>query len=124
MVKALFDTNILIDYLNAVPESRTELQRYADKAVSIITWMDVMVGADDDLEAPTRSFLSSFDIVVVDEKIAERAVILRRSHRIKLPDAVIWATAQVRSMLLVTRNTKDFPADDPGVRTPYRLRKS
>ena len=124
MVKALFDTNILIDYLNAVPESRTELQRYADKAVSIITWMEVMVGASDDLQAPTRNFLSGFDIVVVDEKIAERAVNLRRSHRIKLPDAVIWATAQVRAMLLVTRNTKDFPADDPGVRAPYRLRRS
>jgi predicted nucleic acid-binding protein len=124
MVKALFDTNILIDYLNAIPEARTELARYADKAVSIITWMEVMVGANDDLEAPTRSFLSGFDIVVVDEKIAERAVDLRRSHRIKLPDAVIWATAQLGAMLLVTRNTKDFPADDPGIRAPYRLRKS
>jgi hypothetical protein len=38
-VKALFDTNILIDYLNAVPAARDELQRHAKKAVSIITWM-------------------------------------------------------------------------------------
>jgi len=30
-----------------------------------------------------------------------------------LPDAVIWATAQAHAMLLVTRNTKDFPVDDP-----------
>jgi len=67
VVKALFDTNILIDYLNAVPEARTELQRYAEKAVSIITWMEVMVGANHDLEAGTRSFLSGFDIVAVDE---------------------------------------------------------
>jgi predicted nucleic acid-binding protein len=37
MVKALFDTNILIDYLNAVPEALTELQRNTEKAVSIIT---------------------------------------------------------------------------------------
>jgi len=119
VVKALFDTNILIDYLNAVPEARTELRRYTEKAVSIITWMEVMVGADHDLEAGTRSFLSGFDIVAVDEVIAERAVSLRRSHRIKLPDAVIWATAQVHAMLLVTRNTKDFPVGDPGVRAPY-----
>jgi predicted nucleic acid-binding protein len=121
MVKALFDTNILVDYLNAVPEARTELQRYAEKAVSIITWMEVMVGADSHLEAATRSFLNGFDVFAVDEQIAERAVGLRRSNRIKLPDAVIWATAQVHAMLLVTRNTKDFPADDPGVRTPYKL---
>lgn len=121
MVKALFDTNILVDYLNAVPEARTELLRYSEKAVSIITWMEVMVGADQDLEAATRSFLSGFDVVAVDEQIAERAVGLRRGRRIKLPDAVIWATAQVHAMLLVTRNTKDFPDDDPGVRAPYKL---
>jgi predicted nucleic acid-binding protein len=121
MVKALFDTNILVDYLNAVPQARREFQRYSEKAISIVTWMEVMVGADGDLEAPTRHFLNSFDIVPVDEPIAERAVGLRRSDQIKLPDAVIWATAQVHAMLLVTRNTKDFPDNDPGVRAPYKL---
>jgi predicted nucleic acid-binding protein len=121
MVKALFDTNILIDYLNAVPEARTELQRFEEKAVSMITWMEVMVGANDDLEAATRGFLSGFDVIAVDERVAERAVSLRRKHRIKLPDAVIWATAQVHAMLLVTRNTKDFPGDDPSIRAPYAL---
>jgi hypothetical protein len=39
----------------------------------------------------------------------------------KLPDAIIWASAQANAMLLVTRNTKDFPATDPGVRVPYRI---
>jgi predicted nucleic acid-binding protein len=121
MVNALFDTNILVDYLNAVPQARSELQRYTNKAISIITWMEVMVGAAGNLEAATRSFLNSFDVVVVDQRIAERAVSLRRSHRIKLPDAVIWATAQAHAMLLVTRNTKDFPSNDPGVRAPYKL---
>lgn len=122
MVKALFDTNILVDYLNAVPEARTELQRYTQKAVSIVTWMEVMVGASHELEAATRRFLSGFDVVALDQQIAESAVILRRTHRIKLPDAVIWATAQTHGMLLVTRNTRDFPADHPGIRAPYKLR--
>ena len=121
MVKALFDTNILVDYLNAVPQARTELQLYSEKAVSIVTWMEVMVGTDPALEAATRSFLSGFEVVALDERIAERAVGLRRNHRIKLPDAVIWASAQMHAMLLVTRNVKDFPDGDPGVRAPYRL---
>jgi len=121
MVKALFDTNILIDHLNAVPEARDELQRYTEKAISVITWMEVMVGVTDDLEGPTRGFLNAFDIIAVDEDIAERAVGLRRTHRIKLPDAIVWATAQSRAMLLVTRDTKDFQAGDPGVRMPYKL---
>jgi predicted nucleic acid-binding protein len=121
MVKALFDTNILVDYLNAVPQARAELQRYTDKAVSIVTWMEVMVGTSPELEAATRRFLSDFKVVALDERIAERAVSLRRNHRIKLPDAVIWATAQMHAMLLVTRNIKEFPQGDPGVRAPYRL---
>jgi predicted nucleic acid-binding protein len=121
MVKALFDTNILVDYLNAVPQARTELQRYTEKAISIITWMEVMVGTTDDVADATRAFLGAFDVIALDEAIAERAVSLRRGHHIKLPDAIIWATAQVHAMLLVTRNTRDFAAGDPGVRMPYRL---
>jgi predicted nucleic acid-binding protein len=57
----------------------------------------------------------------LDDKISERAVTLRREYRLKLPDAIVWASAQVQAMLLVTRDTKGFPADDPGVRMPYRV---
>lgn len=121
MVKALLDTNILIDFLNAVPEARQEIERYADPAISVITWMEVMVGAPKDLEAPTLAFLTRFRVVDLDRDIAARAVDLPKRHRIKLPDAIVWACAQEGAMLLVTRNTKDFPADDPGVRAPYRL---
>jgi len=121
MVGALFDTNILIDHLNAIPEAREEIERFENRAISIITWMEVMVGADADLVEPTRLFLAGFKIVALDNEIANRAVELRRVHRIKLPDAVIWATAQTTDRLLVTRNTKDFPPDDPGVREPYTL---
>lgn len=121
MVKALFDTNILIDYLNAEPQARAEIQRYADKAISIVTWLEVMVGADPAVEPATRAFLDDFELLGVDGKVAERAVGLRRHSRVGLPDAIIWATAQVNSMLLITRNTRDFPSSDPGIRSPYKL---
>lgn len=121
MVRALFDTNILVDYLNGVPEARDELQRYPAKAISIISWIEVMVGADAAFRASTMNFLDAFDVVDLDEQVAERTLHLRRSHRVKLPDAVIWASAQVNAMLLVTRDTKDFPGDDPGIRSPYVL---
>jgi hypothetical protein len=39
----------------------------------------------------------------------------------KLPDAIIWASARCNGRLLVTRNTKDFPAGDPVVRYPYEV---
>jgi predicted nucleic acid-binding protein len=119
MVKALFDTNILVDYLNGVGEAKDEVERYDARAISIITWMEVMAGARPEVEAQTRAYVDSFDRIPLDEHVAEQAVALRRSARIKLPDAIIWASARVNAMLLVTRNTKDFPADDPSVRIPY-----
>jgi predicted nucleic acid-binding protein len=121
MVKALFDTNILIDQLNAIPEARAELARFADKAISLVTWLEVMAGAPAKLADATRAYLAGFQTLGIDFPIAERAVALRKAHRLKLPDALIWATAQHHAMLLVTRNTKDFPAADPGVRHPYVL---
>jgi predicted nucleic acid-binding protein len=122
MVRALLDTSILIDHLNAVPAARDELGRCTAKAISIVTWMKVMVGAAAKLEEATRSFLDAFDIVHLDQRVAQEAVELRKAHRMKLPDAIVWASARTHGMILVTRNTKDFPGDDPGVHAPYVLR--
>jgi predicted nucleic acid-binding protein len=121
VVKALLDTNIVIDFLRGIPEARDEIGRYQENSISIITWMEVMAGAPVMAERGTRLFLDGFTLVDLDEKVAERAVTLQREHRLKLPDAIVWASAQVGAMLLVTRDTRGFPADDPGVRMPYRV---
>lgn len=121
MVKALFDTNILVDYLNAVRSARTELSVYRKKSISVITWIEVMIGATPETEAGTRGFLDGFELLELDQRVCERTVELRQKHNIKLPDAIVWATAQVHNLLLVTRNTKDFSDKAPGIRVPYRL---
>jgi predicted nucleic acid-binding protein len=121
MVKALFDTNILIDYLSGVGAAKKELARYKYRSISTITWMEVLVGTTADDEAAVRSWLGSFDLIALDSAIANRAVEIRKLKRIRLPDAIVWASAQVNSLLLVSRNTKDFPADEPGVRVPYKI---
>jgi len=121
VVKALLDTNILIDFLRGLPAARDEMNRFQDKAISIVTWMEVMAGAPPAAEHGTREFLDGFALVDLDQKVAERAVTLQREHQFKLPDAIVWASAQVQAMLLVTRDTRGFPADDPGVRMPYRV---
>jgi predicted nucleic acid-binding protein len=119
MVSALFDTNVLIDHLNAYAPATIEIQKYDSRSISIITWMEVLVGATDSNRGLMRQLLASFTLINIDASIAERAVLLRRTRRLKLPDAIIWATAQEHACLLVTRNSKDFPADAPDVRHPY-----
>jgi predicted nucleic acid-binding protein len=119
VVGEFFDTNILIDFLKRDPAAREEFSRYEALAISIITWMEVMVGVTDANGASTRPFLSRFEVVGIDVQVSEAAVALRRSSRIKLPDAIIWATARSRGWLLAPRNTRDFPVTDPAVRVPY-----
>ncbi len=121
VMKAVFDTNILIDYLNGIPQAREEMERYPYIAISAITWMEVMVGADESETISVRAFLSRFSLIQIDADISERTILLRRKHGIRLPDAIIRATAQSLDALLVTRNTKDFPENEPGIRVPYRI---
>jgi predicted nucleic acid-binding protein len=120
-MNALLDTNILVDYLNGVPKAQQELKHYSNPCISAISWMEVMVGCTDKTEEGTRAFLRGFAVVPVDEAVMELAVTLRRDYKLKLPDAIIWASAKSRGLLLITRNTKDFPAKLPGIRVPYTL---
>jgi predicted nucleic acid-binding protein len=117
----LFDTNILIDYLSGIPEAQREIDQYSGHAISIITWMEVMAGTTPKDEKQIRAFLLTFTTLPLTEDVAERAFDLRRHRKIKLPDAIIQATAQVENRLLITRNTRDFPARDPDIRIPYKL---
>jgi len=109
---ALFDTCILIDYLNGIPPAADTLKEYAgNPAVSIITWIEVMVGAarlGDEQRRQTRHFLAQFMSIPISEDIAEMAVAIRAKDGLKLPDAIIDATARVTGRLLITRNIRDF----------------
>ena len=115
-----FDSNIVIDALNRVAPARTAL-RLADRAwLSRICWIEVMSKMTGPTVRETRIFLDSFAIEELDADVCERAAALRRERpRLKLPDAVIFASAQAHGRILMTRNTKDFPADMPGIRVPY-----
>jgi predicted nucleic acid-binding protein len=119
MVRAVIDTNLLVDYLSGRAQAKTELALYQSPAISLVSWIEIMAGTTPQTEAVARAFLKTFDLLQIDEKTAERAALIRRSKRIKLPDAIIWATAQVHQCLLVTRNSRDFDPSDPGVRVPY-----
>lgn len=121
-LNALFDTNVLIDYLKGSAAARDELARYEAGAISLVTWMEVMVGVvSQEEEGIVRRFLASFRVLGIDVEVAEAAVAVRREYRMRLPDAIIFASARVHGLLLVTRNTRDFPRNHPGVRVPYEL---
>lgn len=120
-MKALLDTNILIEYLNGVEHASQEIALYKAPLISPITWMEVMSGVQPDEESRVRTFLAHFTQVPIDAKVAEITVSIRHERRIRLPDAIIWASAQAENALLVSRNTRDFPSHSPSVRVPYKI---
>jgi predicted nucleic acid-binding protein len=120
-VRSLYDTNILIDYLNGIKAARTEISGASDPAISTITWIEVMAGVPPAVGDAVRRFLATFRQLAVTPEVAERAVAIRRAVKMKLPDAIILATAQEDGRTLVTRNTKDFVQGMAGVRIPYRF---
>ena len=119
-MKAVFDTNILIDYLAGSEDAEAELARYRSRLISIVTWMELLVGARNEAEEDVIDlFLRDFRVLELTGGVAREAVAIRKTHRLRLPDAIIWAGARSESALLVTRNTRDFPKGDPGIRVPY-----
>jgi predicted nucleic acid-binding protein len=123
-----FDANILIDALWDHPPAHEEIRRAGTGGariwISRMAWIEVLSKGDDGLVREALKFLSRFSLDEIDEETALRAASLRRERpRLKSPDAIIFASAQVRGRVLVTRNTRDFPAQMPGIRVPYRLER-
>jgi predicted nucleic acid-binding protein len=116
-----FDTNIVIDWLNRRPEAKQELLRYRQHRISRIVWTEVLAGEKLEDRDGIRQVISAFEVVEIDARIALSAADIRHRTKMKPMDAYILATAQVNGAILVTRNTKDFPAEMPGIRVPYVL---
>lgn len=87
-----------------------------------MVWLEVLSKGSPEIVVTAQRFLAGFGIDEIDEAIALRAAALRRERpRLRSPDAIILATAQLRGRTLITRNTKDFAAGMPGIRVPYTL---
>ena len=120
------DANILIDALLAHDPAHREMTRIATSGsrmwISRMAWIEVLSKGSDMIVRDALQFLGRFGLDEIDDEISHRAAALRRERpRLKSPDAIILATAQIRGRVLVTRNTKDFPAEMPGIRVPYTL---
>ncbi|KQT31880.1 twitching motility protein PilT [Sphingomonas sp. Leaf412] len=120
------DANILIDALRGHSPAHAEMLRIVEGGarmwISRIAWIEALSKGNEAVVRDAGRFLSRFGMDEVDEPIASRAAALRRERTsLKSPDAIILATAQLRGRVLVTRNTKDFPATMPGIRVPYTL---
>ncbi len=102
MAELLVDSDVCIDHL----EGGRRLPRRTRLSYSVVTRAELLAGGQQD-EAAVRRLLGSMDELIVDRQIAERASELRR-RGLRMPDALIGATALVHGVTLLTRNAADF----------------
>ena len=103
MADLLVDTDIFIDHL-----------RGADKLVpgrhrvhySVITRAELFAGST--ASNLVTMLLAPFREIPLDRTVAERAGRIRRESGIRLPDALVAATAVEHKLGLATRNRSDF----------------
>lgn len=117
---ALLDSNIII-YLSKREVPLSFLDQFDEHYISVVTYMEVLgyQFRDPKEEAFIREMIEVFRMLFIDQKIADMAIEIRRNLRIKLPDAIIAATAKTLNLCLVTRNIDDFKRVDIQIANPF-----
>ncbi len=120
-MKYLLDTNVIIDFLNGQDElaGLPEILNGAELYASSITRMELLshhrlAGED---EPKILNFLDDLIILPIDQEVERAAIALRRGARLKLPDAIIAATAWLINATLVTRDRRLAGLAWPGLMT-------
>ena len=108
--KLLIDSNIVI-YLAKKQLSPDDFILPEDTlSLSDVSYMETLGFAfsDPKEKEATEALLAVLFRLPITESVVQKVVELRQSHRVKLPDAIIAATAFVHGCVLVTNNVSDF----------------
>jgi len=106
----LLDTNVIIDF-SANKFSGKSNQYIAEildgnPQISVITKIELL--GFNYVSQQTKFFVDHASIIGLDEDIVNQTIELRKRYRVKIPDAIIAATALIFDLTVVTNNVNDF----------------
>lgn len=119
-MRLVFDTNVILDFLKKKPDAvdLPALNETRDCFVSVITKLELLkkstITAKE--EADILTFLSTVPVLPLDFDIENETIAISRATKLKLPDAIIAATACVFGAEVVTRDVDFLSCAYPALR--------
>lgn len=128
-IKFLWDTNTAIYYMQRQFPATAEkfidnLLTNEQPCISAITEIELLCWktVDEKELDVVHNFIKDAFVIELEQQIKFKTADIRKLHKIKLPDAIIAATAIVYDLTLITRNITDFKnITELQVVDPYRM---
>lgn len=108
--RLLLDSNIIIYVAKKQVDPGGFIQPEDELFISDISYMETLgyPFSDENEKRETEALLDILFRFSIEESIVQKVVEIKQQRRIKLPDAIIAATAIVHNCAIVTRNVSDF----------------
>ena len=121
----IFDTNVLIYISQNILKIENLIEPKIKPGISVISYVEALGFS---FSTPEERFYmeqicNSCQTVNLSEQIIKETIRLKSNFKIKLPDAIIYATAVIEELPLMTNNISDFKSLDGGVKliNPFTL---
>lgn len=121
----LIDTNAIIDYLDSkLSQKATSFLDNIELQLSVISRIELLGWhkATEQQLTMLGEFIGVLSVLGINEAVVLESIEIRKKYKVKLPDAIIAATASTNNFVLITRNIRDFKGiPNLKVLDPYSL---
>ena len=117
-MNALLDSNIFIYISKDQLDLEKLFEDYDNFYCSVISKMEVLGFNFQNVNEKeiVEKLFDDIEIINIDDNIVNLVINTRKKKKIKLPDAIVFATAKTHKLVLITRNTDDFKNIDKSLK--------